>query len=139
MKTLCIGVLVLGTVLLGPSVGWALWGVTTLTKDSAKKLDVIVRCTDVGKDHVRVDVDIPLNGAFKDVSLLEFRYGHGDNPPLMVPLREERTKDRLAVHFTVVRKDSDQCSVRIMVREGLGGMVYIVSLKDFIVAPKPAP
>lgn len=119
--------------LVAPSPCFALWGIAPVSKERAKEMGMEVRSTAVGPNHVRVELEFKTEGALKDFSQVDLRFGEGDNPPVTAPLREDRSKPgRVVVSFTADRTQLDRVTLWVMVPAPLGGTVYDLRVKDFV-------
>lgn len=129
-----------------PSPCFAMWDVETATKARAKELDIQIRSHPAGPNHLRIELDFPTTGPFKnftqgksssDPSRVDLRLGKGDDLMISASLREDRSKPgRILVSFTISRSQLDKVSLWIMVAHGLGGSAYDLQLNQFV-DPRP--
>lgn len=116
-----------------PGPCFALWEIAPVDRERAKKMGIEVRTTAAGPRQVRVELEFKVERELKDFSRVDLRVGHGDNPPLTAPLREERPKPgRVVVSFTADRAQLEKCSLWVMVPGTLGGTIYEVRAKNFV-------
>jgi len=123
-----------------PSTCLAVWDVLTVTPERAKELGMEFRTADGGKNQVKVELEIPLAGDLGRVSEVILKVGQGDNSPVTVPLKEDRSKPgRVVVHFWANRATVELISLHVSVpgEPGtVGGAMYDLRLKDFVVVKK---
>lgn len=141
MKRL-FGIAVLAVLFVIPSPCFALWLIAPVSQEGAKKLGMEVRTKATEPNHVIVQLEFKTEGTFeefspqgkfKDRSRVELRIGEGDNPPLTVPLREDRSKPgRVVVSFTADRTQLDKLKLWVMVPNADGGSIYDLRVKDFV-------
>jgi hypothetical protein len=116
---------------------FALWSVATVTKEEAKKLDMQVRSAPAGPKHVSVELDFPTDGELKGFSRVDMHLGQGDDPPLIVSLREDRSKQgRVVVSFIAHADQLEKITLSVMIPGSRGGVIYEVRVKDFVEAKK---
>ncbi|HLW66210.1 MAG TPA: hypothetical protein VKS79_12935 [Gemmataceae bacterium] len=137
MKAL-IGTTVLAILfVVAPTPCFALWEIAPVDKDTAKKMGIEIRSVDAGPKQVRVELEFKLEGELKGFSRVDLRLGGGDNPLVTAPLQEDRSKPgRLVVSFNADRAQIEKISLWIFVPETLGGVVYEISVKDFVEVKK---
>ena len=127
------------TVLLivAPSPCFALWGVTPVSKEMAKKMGLEVRSQPAGANRVWVELEFKTEGRFKSFaedhlkerSNVDLRMGE----ELSAALREDRSKPgRIVVSFTAGRAQLDMLSLWVMAAEEVGGSAFTLSIKDFV-------
>src|SRR3954453_13351859 len=140
MKT-AFSITVLAVLLVAPGECFAEWSIENVTKDRARELGMEVRSVDAGgPNHVRVELEFMVecklkeyDGRMKDHSRVDLRIGEGDNPPVIAPLREDRSKPgRVVVRFTADRTQLDKLTLWVMVPGTLGGDGYELRVKDFV-------
>jgi hypothetical protein len=140
MKT-AFNIAVLAVLLITPNRSFALWFITPVSNEEAKKLGMEVRSEVVGPNHVRVDLEFKIEGTFKDFSSVDLRIGEGDSafpelqkyPPVTAPLREDRSKPgRVIVRFITDRGQLEKIKLWVMVPELDGGSIYDLRVKDFV-------
>ncbi len=120
-----------------PSRCFALWGIAPVSKEKAKDMGMEVRSNATGPNHVIFELEFKIEGELKKFSRVDLRFGQGNNPPLTVSLREDRSKPgRVAVSFTADRAHVDKITLWIMVPETDGGTIYQVLPKEFVEAQK---
>jgi hypothetical protein len=142
MKTVLTLSAAVALLLVAPGPCLALWGIVSVTKDSAKELGLEIRTTETGPHHVIVQLEFKTEGKFKefgpegkmkDYCRVDLRIGLGDNPPVTAALREDRTKPgRVIVSFTADRRELDRLTMWVMVPAPLGGTAYDIRVKDFV-------
>jgi hypothetical protein len=145
--------IVVFAVLLGPAPTpcFALWDVSTVSKEEAKTLGLEVRTRAGGPNQIGVELEFKTEGSFKafgpegkfkDRSGVYLSIGQGENPVLTAALKEDRSQaGRVVVSFTADRIQLDQCNLRVMAPYtdgGLGGAEYRLRVKDFV-EPKQEP
>jgi hypothetical protein len=127
-----------------PSPCFAVWDVVTVSKEEAKALGLLVRTKPAGPNHVGVELEFKIEGAFKafspegkfrDRSGVWLWIGHGENSLLSAELKEDRSQvGSVVVSFTAERAQLDQSNLRVMAPYtdgGLGGAQYRLRVKDF--------
>ena len=120
-------------IVVAPSPCFALWLIAPVSKELAKKMDMEVRSTAAGPNHVTVELDFSTAGALKDFSRVDLRIGEGDNPPVTAPLREDRSKPgRAVVSFTADRAQLPKLTLWVYVPDLDGGSIYDLRVKDFV-------
>ena len=124
---------VLAVLLVTPGECFADWMIESVTKDRAREMGMEVRSSAAGPNHVRVELEFKVGRELKDSSRVDLRIGEGDNPPVIAPLREDRSKPgRVVVRFTADRTQLDKLTLWVMVPLGNGGAVYDLRVKDFV-------
>src|SRR4051794_39164815 len=94
---------VFAALLAAPGSCHALWDVASVTKESAKEMGVRVRATPSGQNRIALEVELPTGREFKDLDRVDLEVG-GNNPLVIVPLKEDRSKPgRVVVRFTADR------------------------------------
>ena len=139
MKT-AFSITVLAVLLVAPGECFAEWFIKHVTKDRARELGMEVRSVAAGPNLVQVELEFKVegelkgyDGRMKDRSCVELRIGEGDNPPVIAPLREDRSKPgRVVVRFTADRTQLDKLTLWVMVPGTLGGDGYDLRVKDFV-------
>ena len=140
MKT-AFSITVLAVLLVTPGECFAEWLLLHVTKDRARELGMEVRSVDAGgPNRVRVELEFKVegklkeyDGRMKDHSRVELRISEGDNPLVIAPLREDRSKPgRVVVSFTADRTQLDKLNLWVMVPGTLGGDGYDLRVKDFV-------
>jgi hypothetical protein len=132
MKT-AFNIAVLAVLLITPNRSFALWLIAPVSKNLAKEMGMEVRSELAGPNHVRVELEFKIEGAFKDFSSVDLRIGEGNNPPLTAPLREDRSKPgRVIVRFTAHRRELEKIKLWVMVPGLDGGSIYDLRVKDFV-------
>ncbi len=117
---------------------YALWESSPVSKKQGKAMGIEVRSTKAGPNHVVVEIEIKTERKLKDFGWIELRFGEGDNPPLTVPLREDRsTPGQVAVKFTADRNQLNKIKLGVMVPEPTGGVEYVLEAKDFVELKTP--
>ena len=147
MKTLFgISVLAVSLVATGPC--FALTFHVAVSKEKATKLGLEVHTTATGPDRVEVQLEFKTEGLFvefspegkhKDYSRVELRIGEGNDPPVIAPLKEDRSKPgRVVVNFTADRTEMDKLRLWVVVPEPDGRTIYDLRVKEFV-EPKKDP
>ena len=86
-----------------------------------------------GLNHVRVELEVKIEGTFKDFSSVDLRIGLGKNPTVTAALREDRSKPgRVVVSFTADRAQLDKLTLWVTVPESDGRRIYDLRVKDFV-------
>ena len=147
MKTL-FGIAVLAVLLVAAGPCFALTFHVAVSKEGAKKLGMEVRTTADGPNHVIVQLEFKTEGRFvefspegkhKDHSRVELRIGEGNDPPVIAPLKEDRSKPgRVVVSFTADHTELDKLRLWVVVPEPDGRTIYDLRVKDFV-EPKKDP
>lgn len=128
---------VAAALLLVPSRSFALWEIAPVSREQAKEMNLEVRSTGAGANRVLVELEFKAEGKLEHFSRVDLRLGKGDNPPLTVSLREDRSKPpRVAFNFTADRAHLDQITLWVMVPGVLGGTIYELHPKDFVALGK---
>lgn len=137
MKTILSIFAVLAVLVFVPNSCFALWGIAPVTKDVAKQMNMEVRSTEAGPNHVRVELEFKVEGKLEKFSRVDLRIGEGDNPPVTAPLREDRSKKgSVVVSFVADRTQLDKLRMWVMVPGSLGGTIYDVRVTDFVQVKK---
>jgi hypothetical protein len=141
MKTL-FGIAVLAVLLVAARACFALTFHVAVSKEGAKELGMEVRTTATGPDRVSVQLEFKTEGRFvefspegkhKDYSRVELRIGEGNDPPVIAPLKEDRSKPgRVVVSFTADRTELDKLKLWVEVPEPDGRTIYDLRVKDFV-------
>ena len=147
MKTL-FGIAVLAALLVAASPCFALTFHVAVSKEKAKKLGLEVSTTATGPDRVSLQLEFKTEGLFvefspegkhKDYSRVELRIGEGNDPPVVAPLKEDRTKPgRVVVNLTADRTELDKMRLWVVVPEPDGRTIYDLRVKEFV-EPKQDP
>jgi hypothetical protein len=133
MKTILTISAVAVILVLAPSPCFALWVIAPVSKERAKELDMQVRTTATGPNHVIVELEFKTEGKFKDFSRVELRIDEGDNPLVTAALREDQSKPgRVVVSFTADRGQLERIKLWVWVPESAGGTIYDLRVKDFV-------
>ena len=129
---------VLAVLFVAPGRCFALWLITSVSKETAKKVGIEVRSTETGPNQIRVELEFNAEGALHNLSHAELGFGKADNPEVIAPLREDRSKPgRVVVSFTADRTQLEKLSLRVMVPEEDGGTIYVLRGKDVAELKKP--
>jgi hypothetical protein len=141
MKTL-FGIAVSAVLIVAASPCFALTFHVAVSKEKAKELGLEVRTTATGPDRVSVQLEFKTEGRFvefspegkhKDYSRVELRIGEGNDPPVIAPLKEDRSKPgRVVVSFTADRTELDKLKLWVEVPEPDGRTIYDLRVKDFV-------
>ncbi len=132
MRT-AFNIAVLAVLLVAPGECFALWDIEHVTKDRAREMGMEVRSVAAGPNHVGVELEFKIERELKDTSRVDLRIGEGDNPPVIAPLREDRSKPgRVVVSLTADRTQLDKLTLRVMVPARQGGTGYDLRVKDFV-------
>jgi hypothetical protein len=133
------GIAALAILLVAPGVCFAMWDIELVGKERAKALGMQVRSEPVSPTRIRVELEFKTEGELKHFGSVELCIGERANPSVRAPLREDRSKPgRVVVSFTADPADLDKLSLQVMVPETLGGSIYELRVKDFVVQ-KTAP
>jgi hypothetical protein len=136
MKTL-FRIAVLAVLLVAASPCFALTIHIPVSKEKAKEMGMEVRTTATGPDRVSVQLEFKTEGRF--VGRVELRIGEGNDPPVIAPLKEDRSKPgRVVVSFTADRTQVDKLKLWVVVPEPDGRRIYDLRVKDFV-EPKKDP
>lgn len=141
MKTV-FGIAVLAVLLVAAGSCFALTFHVRVSKEKAKELGMEVRTTATAPNRVSVQLEFKTEGSFvefspegkhKDYSRVELRIGEGNDPPVVAPLKEDRSKPgRVAVSFTADRAELDKLRLWVVVPEPDGRTIYDLRVKDFV-------
>jgi hypothetical protein len=121
---------------------FGMWEVEEVSRKRAKELGIEVRSQPADAGTVSVELEFPIQGAFKKFSedrscRVDLRMGTGDKLLLTTTLREDRSKEgRILVRFTADASQLDQISLWLLVEEGSGGQAYGLGLKDLVSSEK---
>ena len=112
---------------------FALWQIAPVSPEEAKKLGMEVRSNAAGADSLRVELEFKPEGQLPGFSHVDLRVGGGNNPLATAPLKEERTKSgSVVVSFSADRAQLDKLVLWVMVRQGRGGVAYVLQVKEFV-------
>jgi hypothetical protein len=122
-----------------PSSCFALWKIALVSNEQAKEMGIEIRSERAGPNHPQIELEFKTKGEFQtfadgeDKSRVELRFGEGDNPPVTVPLREDRSKPgRIEVGFTADRGQLGKLSLWVMAPALDGGTAYVLRVDDFV-------
>ncbi len=138
MKTTLRKALLLGALLLAAvsSPCFGLMEIDRVTVERAKEWKMEVRALPAGPDDVRVELEFPKEGEFKDLRRVNFRMTGDDGKMLAdLTLKEEPGKDgRILVSFATNRANLAKIAFWVVVGDGgdLPGVAYEVLPKDFV-------
>jgi hypothetical protein len=106
-----------------------------VTAEEAKEWKVEVRALPAGPEDVRVELEFPDDGQFRDFRRVDFRM-HGEDGKMqaVLELKEERTKEgRVLVSFATSRENLGKIELWVVIGGGarVGG-AYQIKPKDFV-------
>jgi hypothetical protein len=131
MKTSIIFVIALLVIVSRPC--FALWGISTVSKEEITGLGAEFHATPAGPDAVRVDFEFNADGKLKGFSRVDLRFGADADSGLTAALQEDRSKPgRVAMGFSANRTYLEKIRLWVFLPESLGGSIYEFRVKDFV-------